>query len=144
MMFKLILVLALALGFQPVSGLADTSLPQPVALEDGTVATPYDVCGAGDQCASIKFPTGDEMVIYSEGAALGAPYRIHFTVLRNASTPIVEFDSVLAQPQANKRPDYLGSFTLAHGRLRLDFYTNKDGTLKPRFTRGSAALERGG
>jgi hypothetical protein len=119
---------------------ADDDLPTPITLPDGTVATPYDVCGAADECGSVKYPNGDELVIYSEGAPYNQPYRLRITLLRGGTVPIVQFDSTVGQGDSRlgTKRDFLDTLTLDHGKLHLDLYTNKDGTLKPKFTLGSA------
>lgn len=133
-----IYVLAL-LVFATAPCSAGTELAAPVTLEDGTVATPFDRCGAADKCGSIKYPNGDELVIYGEGAASGQPYRFHFTFLRGGSEPTVQYDVVAGQNGEYARErDLIATYTMSHGILRLDIYANKDGTVKPRFTKGVA------
>jgi hypothetical protein len=46
----------------------------PVTFSDGAVAVAYDHCGDADLCAQIRYANGDQLSIYSEGAAYCQPY----------------------------------------------------------------------
>src|ERR1700736_4794354 len=64
----------------------NTPPPLPLTFSDGAVATPTDHCGDADLCATISYPNGDNLFIYSEGAAYCQPYMLHFVRVHGNST----------------------------------------------------------
>jgi len=60
----------------PANGIVTDDAPAsgPLRLSDGSVATASDHCGDADLCATIAYANGDELSIYSEGAAYCQPH----------------------------------------------------------------------
>lgn len=108
----------------------------PVSFSDGAVATAYDHCGESDLCATIRYPTADQLSIYSEGAAYCQPYMLHF-VLRHATNTIYEFTRTLNHdlPGTTGFGSKCGNnqatqMTLDHGLVHLTVDEYTDGTLQ--------------
>lgn len=112
------------------------SASAPMKFSDGALATAFDHCGDADLCATIAYPNGEQLSIYSEGAAYCQPYVLHF-VRVHGTTTIYEFSRTL-----NHDPVSGGAFgshcgnnratqmTLDRGfvHLTVDEYT--DGSLR--------------
>src|ERR1700676_2392559 len=72
------------------------NLPSPSVIQfsDGSTATPFDHCGDTDLCATVQYPSGDTLSIYSEGAAKCQQYMVHFVRVHSQST-LYEFSRPL-------------------------------------------------
>lgn len=120
---------------------ADTVNPdQTVNFSDGSQATTYDHCGDTDICATIKYPNGDRLAIYSEGAAYCQPYMLHF-VKTNGTLTIFEYSrtvnhdpmttGALGVHCGNSRDTQM---VMDHGLIHMTVTENHDGTLSIAFT----------
>jgi hypothetical protein len=133
-------MLALLLAFAPGAASAvvkdNGSASMPVTFSDGSVATTFDHCGDADLCATIGYPNGNKLSIYSEGAAKCQPYMLHFVTVHGAST-IYEFTRTLNHDavSANAFGAHCGNnlatqMTLDHGLVHLTVDEYTDGSLR--------------
>jgi len=113
--------------------------PLPVTFSDGAVATPSDHCGDADLCAVIAYKNGDELRLYSEGAALCQAYFVHFVRIHQDKT-LFEFSRALNHeaPTASAFGTRCGNnlatqMTLDHGLVHLTVDEYTDGTLRFQF-----------
>lgn len=90
----LMCLLALAPVAAPAVVRDNAAASQPVTFSDGAVATTYDHCGDADLCATVEYPSGEKLSIYSEGAAFCQPYMLHF-VATHGGTTLYEFTRTL-------------------------------------------------
>jgi hypothetical protein len=132
---------ALALSLLPISAVAAThnnemAPPQAVTFSDGAVATPYDHCGDADLCATIAYPNGDELRIFSEGAAYCQPYLVHFVRVHQNNT-LYEYSRVLNHDAVvtNAFGTHCGNnqatqMTLDRGLVHLTIDEYPDGSLR--------------
>jgi hypothetical protein len=112
----------------------------PVTFSDGAVATTFDHCGDADLCATIAYPNGDKLSIYSEGAAYCQPYMLHF-VEEHGSATLYEFTRTLNHDPATSNAfgvhcgnNQATQMTLDHGLVHLTVDEYKDGSLRFVFT----------
>lgn len=135
----------LLLLLTPASSLAairsnDLAPPKPISFSDGAVATPYDHCGDADLCAVIAYPNGDELRIYSEGAAYCQPYLVHFVRVHEKSTlfeysRILNHDAVTSSAFGVRCGNNLATqMTLDRGLVHLTVDEYPDGSLRFEFT----------
>lgn len=129
--FALFIMFLASLSFAAAEG---TSAP--VTFSDGSVATVTDHCGDTDLCATVTYPNGDKLSIYSEGAAHCQPYMLHF-VRVNGSTTIYEYSRTINHdaPSGNAFGTTCGhsqatQMVMDHGLVHLTVTENKDGTLR--------------
>lgn len=118
----------------------DLPAPAPLTFSDGAVATPYDHCGDADLCATIAYPNGDTLLLYSEGSAFCQPYEVEF-VRVHQDKPLFEFtralnhdlpgSQLMGHPCGNNRPTQM---TMDHGLVHLTIDEYPDGTLRLEFT----------
>ncbi|HEX8806056.1 MAG TPA: hypothetical protein VF741_03860 [Candidatus Aquilonibacter sp.] len=108
----------------PAIALAEaTTVDQTITFTDGARARTYGHCGDMDLCATITYPNGQTLSIYSEGAAEYQPYTMHF-VLSDGSRTIYEF-SRPTDWQHNG-----AQLTLDHGYVHMNVLLNSDGTIQ--------------
>lgn len=128
--------LAILLAVQQGSVSAATSsggpsAPTRLTFSDGAVATPFDHCGEGDLCATITYPDGDTMSLYSEGAAHCQAYQVHFVRVHDGKT-LFEFSRSLSYDSGAPhcgRTDTT-QMTFDHGLVHLVIVEYSDGTLR--------------
>jgi hypothetical protein len=124
------------------------SIPAPtsVTFSDGAVATPYDHCGDGDICATIAYPNGDVLSIYSEGAAYCQPYLLHFVLMHGEHT-VYEFSRMINHDVV--KPGMIGTrcgnshatqMTMDHGLVHMTVDERLDGSLWTTFSPTKQAL----
>ncbi|MDP9025185.1 MAG: hypothetical protein M3N13_07420 [Candidatus Eremiobacteraeota bacterium] len=138
-----VLVVAASLAPASAAGIPNNAPPpQPLTFSDGAVATPTDHCGDADLCATIVYPNGDNLFIYSEGAAYCQPYMLHFVRVRGAAT-LFEYSRTI-----NHDPPKAGAFggttcgnsqatqmTFDRGLVHLTVDEYRDGSLRFVFTK---------
>jgi hypothetical protein len=126
------------LSGNPASAVVRDKLPasEPITFSDGAVATSFDHCGDADLCATITYANGDELSIYSEGAAYCQPYILHF-VRVHAPTTIYEFSRTLNHDPVttNAFGTHCGNnqatqMTLDRGLVHLTVDEYADGSLR--------------
>jgi len=126
----------------PANAVVKDKMPAsaPITFSDGAVATAYDHCGDADLCATIAYPSGELLSIYSEGAAYCQPYLLHF-VRAHAGVTEYEFTRTLNHDpvSSNAFGTHCGNnqatqMTLDRGfvHLTVDEYT--DGSLRFMFS----------
>ena len=124
-----------------MAAFADGDNPdQTVTFSDASTATAYDHCGDSDLCALVKYPNGDRLAIYSEGAAYCQPYVLHF-VRTNGAATIYEYSRTINHDAAtssafgvrcgNSRDTQM---VMDHGLIHMTVTENHDGTLSVAFT----------
>ncbi len=147
------LVLTLALvALSPVAAGAvvpdNVPSPKPITFSDGAVATPSDHCGDGDVCATIAYPNGDLLSIYSEGAAYCQPYYLHF-VLTHGEHTIYEFSRMINHDIL--KPGMIGTrcgnshatqMTMDHGLVHMTVDERLDGSLWTFFSPTKQGLQQ--
>lgn len=108
----------------------------PITFSNGATATTYDHCGDADLCAIIAESNGDELNIYSEGAAYCQPYLLHFVKGHNATT-LFEFSRTLNHDRAVTTAfgtscgnNQATQMTLDHGLVHLTVDEYNDGSLR--------------
>jgi hypothetical protein len=113
--------------------------PLPITFSDGAVATPSDHCGDGDLCALIAYKGGDELRIFSEGAAFCQPYLVHFVRVHEGKL-LFEYSRALNHeaPSATGFGPRCGNnlatqMTLDRGLVHLTVDEYPDGTLRFQF-----------
>ncbi len=113
---------------------------QLISLSDGSVWQAVVRCYATDLCALVSYANGDEMAIYSEGAAYCEPYVLRFN-RRNGGRIIYSFSRDVDyddHPTAHRsncartRPTHIG---IDGGRLILGISKNADGSLRFHFAK---------
>jgi hypothetical protein len=109
---------------------------QTVTFSDGSVGSSADHCGDTDLCATITYPNGDKLAIYSEGAAFCQPYMLHF-VRTNGTQTIYEYSRTINHDPV--KSSMVGTscgrtqatqMVMDHGLVHLTVLENSDGTLK--------------
>ncbi len=137
------LLLAAALCVTASFGRASASVPnnapppQPLTFSDGAVATPTDHCGDADLCATVAYPNGDNLFIYSEGAAYCQPYQLHFVRVHGATT-LFEYSRTINHDAPHSTPfggmscgnSQATQMTFDHGLVHLTVDEYKDGSLR--------------
>ncbi|MBV8282763.1 MAG: hypothetical protein JO347_11990 [Candidatus Eremiobacteraeota bacterium] len=128
---------ATALRFAPA--FADAGVASTLTFSDGAVATTYEHCGDTDLCATVKYPNGDLLSIYSEGAALCQPYYLDF-VSMNGATKNFEFSRVMNHDPIPTNSNSCGhsrstTMVMDHGLVHLTVSENSDGTLRLQFAK---------
>jgi hypothetical protein len=132
--------LALFLAVAPVvaSAVVRDSAPAsaPVTFSDGSVAAAFDHCGDADLCATIDYPSGEKLSIYSEGAAYCQPYMLHFVTVRGSFT-LYEFTRTLNHDAVTSNAfgvhcgnNQATQMTLDHGLVHLTVDEYTDGSLR--------------
>lgn len=110
---------------------------QRVEFGDGSVGQAVDHCYATDLCAVISYADGDQLAIYSEGAARCKPYVVYFS-RTNGGRTIYEFSRDLERdrsPGARCPTTRATRIVMDGGRVELTIIKNTDGTLKFGFAR---------
>ena len=123
----------------------DAPPPAPLTFSDGSVATPLDHCGDADLCATIAYPNGDSLLMYSGGAALCQPYTVHFVRVHGGAT-LFEYSRPLNHDIPHDAPfggrvcgnTQATRMTFDHGLVHLTVDEYKDGSLRFVFTRTGA------
>ncbi|MFY9719234.1 MAG: hypothetical protein WAK16_06260 [Candidatus Cybelea sp.] len=113
---------------------------QHISTADGSVWQAVVRCYATDLCALISYPNGDQMTIYSEGAAYCEPYVLHFNRTNGGRTIYsfsrdVDYDerSIAHRSKcARTRPTHIG---MDGGRVILGISQNADGSLRFHFAK---------
>lgn len=111
---------------------------QHVEFSDGSVAQAIDRCYSTDLCALISYANGDQLAIYSEGAALCKPYVLYFTRTNGVRT-IYGFSRDLDRdrsPGARCPTTLATRVVMDGGHVKLTVAKNADGTLKSSFSSG--------
>ena len=124
----------------------DAPPPAPITFSDGSVATPTDHCGDGDLCATIAYPNGDNLFIYSEGAALCQPYQLHFVRVHGGLT-LFEYSRAINHDTPHDAPfggrvcgnTQATRMTFDHGLVHLTVDEYKDGSLRFTFSKVAGA-----
>jgi hypothetical protein len=127
-------------GGAPFGGVPSFASPvsQHVEFSDGSVGQAVDRCYATDLCALIAYRNGDQLAIYSEGAARCKPYALYFN-RTNGGREIYGFSRVLERDQSSSAPGARCPTTrttrivMAGGRVDLTVSKNGDGTLRFNF-----------
>jgi hypothetical protein len=139
---------AVFVAFPTVAGaVVSDKVPSPkaIAFSDGAVATPYDHCGDGDVCATVAYPNGNLLSIYSEGAAYCQPYYLHF-VLTHGEHTIYEFSRMVNHDVV--KPGMIGThcgnshatqMTMDHGLVHMTVDERLDGSLWTTFSQTKQA-----
>lgn len=99
---------------------------------DRSVGRAVDRCNATDLCALISYANGDQLAIYSEGAARCKPYVLYFT-RTNGGRTIYGFPRDLERdrsPGARCPTTRATRIAMDGGRVELTVSKNTDGTLK--------------
>jgi hypothetical protein len=110
-------------------------ISQRVEFGDGSVGQTVDRCYATDLCALISYANGDQLAIYSEGAARCKPYVLHFN-RTNGGRAIYGFSRELERDQSRgaRCPTTRATrIAMDGGRIVLTVTKNLDGTLKFKF-----------
>ncbi|MGC2651686.1 MAG: hypothetical protein WA304_12875 [Candidatus Cybelea sp.] len=113
---------------------------QQISAADGSIWQAVVRCYATDLCALASYPNGDQMAIYSEGAAYCKPYALHFNRTNGGRTIYsfardVDYDEypIAHRPNcARTRPTHIG---MDGGRLILGISQNADGSLRFHFAK---------
>ena len=112
----------------------------PVTFSDNAVATAYDHCGDADLCATIAYPNGQRLAIYSEGAAYCQPYMLHF-VRSHGETTVYEFTRTLNHDAVSTSAfgthcgnNQATQMTLDRGLVHLTVDEYSDGSLRFMFS----------
>ena len=113
---------------------------QRISLADNSVWQAVVRCYATDLCALVSYPNGDQMAIYSEGAAYCKPYVLHFS-RTNSGRTIYSFSRDVDYDEhpiahrsscARTRPTHIG---MDGGRVILGISQNADGSLRFHFAK---------
>lgn len=110
-------------------------ISQHVDLGDGSVGRAVDRCYATDLCALISYPNGEQLAIYSEGAARCKPYVLYFNRTSGSRT-IYGFSRDLERdraPGARCPTTRATRIAMDGGRVELTVTKNRDGTLRLTF-----------
>ncbi len=110
-------------------------ISQHVEFGDGSVGHTVDHCYATDLCALISYVNGDQLAIYSEGAARCKPYVLYFN-RTNGGRMIYGFSRDLERdqsPGARCPTTRATRIAMDGGRVELTVTKNTDGTLKFNF-----------
>jgi hypothetical protein len=111
---------------------------QQISLADGSTWQAVVRCYATDLCALVSYPNGDQMAIYSEGAAYCKPYVLHFNRTNGGRTIYsfsrdVDYDERPIAHRSNcaqTRPTHIA---MDGGRVILGISQNADGSLRFHF-----------
>jgi hypothetical protein len=134
------LAIAIAIVFlaSPVGAVVRDNLPAspPITFSDGAIATAFDHCGDADLCATIAYPNGDQLLIYSEGAAFCQPYLLHFVRSHGGATEY-EFSRTLNHDPVTSTAfgthcgnNQATQMTLDRGSVHLTVDEYSDGSLR--------------
>lgn len=137
----LTIALAIAVAQPARAAIRETNLPAPppVTFSDGAVATSFDHCGDADLCASVAYKNGDELRIYSAGAAFCQPYIVHFVRLHEGKflfeySRALNHDVVAAGGFGSRCGNNQATqMTLDRGLVHLTIDEYTDGTLRFQF-----------
>jgi hypothetical protein len=135
-------LLVVALSSQPIAAAIpknDLPPPLPVTFSDGSIATPFDHCGDADLCATIAYPNGDTLSLYSEGAAYCQPYLVHFVRVHDSKT-LFEYSRALNHDAVTQSAfgvrcgnNKATQMTLDRGLVHLTVDEYPDGSLRFEF-----------
>jgi hypothetical protein len=112
-----------------------SSISQRVDFGDGSVGQAVDRCYTTDLCALMSSANGDQLAIYSEGAARCKPYVLYFD-RTNGGRTIYGFSRELERYRstADRCPTTRATrIVMDGGRVELTVAKNTDGTLKFNF-----------
>ncbi len=113
---------------------------QQISAADGSIWQAVVRCYATDLCALVSYPNGEQMTIYSEGAAYCKPYVLHFN-RTNGGRAIYSFSRDVdynEYPVAHRsnclrtRPTHIA---MDGGRVILGISQNADGSLRFHFAK---------
>ncbi len=110
-------------------------IAQHVDFSDRSVGQAVDRCYATDLCALISYADGDQLAIYSEGAASCRPY-VLYLARTSGTRAIYDFSRDLERdrsPSARCPTTRATRITMDGGRIQLTVTKNADGTLKFNF-----------
>jgi hypothetical protein len=117
----------------PLAGVADPVVTHgltrsPVKFSDGSVAMQNDHCSAADLCATLQYPGGDTLQIYSQGIE-NCKQVLYFTRV-HAQDFLFAFSRGFLNP-CNLLADQAGpsEVLLDGGEIALRLSENRDGTL---------------
>ena len=113
---------------------------QQISAADGSAWQAVVRCYATDLCALVSYPNGDQLAIYSEGAAYCKPYVLHFNRTNGGRTIYsfardVDYDGHPIAHRSNcarTRPTHIG---MDGGRMILGISQNVDGSLRFHFAK---------
>lgn len=113
---------------------------QQISPADGSVWQAVVRCYATDLCALVSFLNGDQLAIYSQGAAYCKPYVLHFNRTNGGRTIYsfsrdVDYDEHPISHRSNcarTRPTHIG---MDGGRVILGISQNADGSLRFHFAK---------
>jgi len=139
--YKSFVLFTFAIAFTWSTALPDDTPTSSMTFSDGSTAAAYDHCGDTDLCGTIKYPNGDLLSIYSEGAAYCQPYLLNF-VRVNGSATIYEYARTMNHDPvtSNAFGTHCGhsqttQMVLDHGLVHLTVTEDTDGTLKLVFSK---------
>jgi hypothetical protein len=112
----------------PASAFAQAAPSGTFAFSDGSVATTYPHCGDSELCATIAYPNGETLRIYSEGAAENQPYLLHFVRLSASGSTIYEYSRIIYI-------ELRTVLTMDRGAVQMMVAPNSDGTLSVTFAK---------
>jgi len=138
------LALLAILSVFPAPTFAADHPDQSITFSDGARADAFDHCGDSDLCASVDFPNGDHLAIYSEGAARCQPYALHF-VRTHGATTIYEYTRAInhTPPSGIACGRSLDTqMVMDHGLIHMTVSENTDGTLSIVFSLTKQGQER--
>lgn len=113
---------------------------QRISAVDGSIWQAVVRCYATDLCALASYPNGEQMAIFSEGAAYCKPYILQFT-RTNGGRTIYSFSREIDYDEypiahrlncARTRPTHIG---MDGGRVILGISQNADGSLRFHFAK---------
>jgi hypothetical protein len=121
--------------FVPKAAQAQTAQPATpdMTFTDGTVARSFGHCGDMDLCATITYPNGDVLSIYSEGAAMSQPYTLHCVRVHGDHT-LYEFSRITDGGLRGNFGRRTSRLTLDCGHVYMDVDMNPDGTISVLFS----------
>jgi hypothetical protein len=108
---------------------------QQISLSDNSVWQAVVRCYATDLCALVLYPNGDQMAIYSEGAAYCKPYVLHFNRTSGGRTVYsfsrdVDYDERPIAHRTNCARTRPTRIVMDGGRVILGISQNADGSLR--------------
>ena len=133
---QIIVAIMIALcGVSAAQAAVDKNLSR-VNFSDGSIAMSQDHCGDTDLCATVMYPNGDKLSVYSEGAALCQPYMVNF-VRTHGTVTMYQFTRTLNHEEGNTSgfgsrcgESLTTQMVMDHGLVHMTISENHDGTLK--------------
>ena len=128
-------VTAATLMAGPRADAQPTTLPPPVSYTDGAVAHARPQCAAGDLCATITLPVGDDVRVYNKGAARCKPFTLELVTLHGEAVVLRSEVVTATRPGKNRTcPQFANTYVmLDSGEIRMGVFLAKDGALFVQF-----------